>query len=220
MSGRESKYVNPYSAFLQVPDEQALLRRTTGYQHWGHYSLLGIGLAQELVSSLILGPIVTIIFTITFGGPVTENEVFAGAGDQDAVGISEVQTPVKNTEKDCHIFYIDLDLWQMTVSGRLAGCGRYFGRTELSYAGQNDGTIEIKTAIQKLRKWVFGALETKTPEGVDLKVEVYSGEGPWKMPSDIRQEKFLGMRRCTEVNAQTICGETRQQDLAECCGRN
>lgn len=118
-----------------------------------------------------------------------------------------------------HIFYIDLDLWQMTVSWRLAGCGRYFGRTELSYAGQNDGTIEIKTAIQNLRKWVFGALETKTPEGVDLKVELYSGEGPWVGLQSLRGVFGFSVRKNTDFQQKNRMKRRILQKVRTTAGR-
>ncbi|KAF8199417.1 hypothetical protein K438DRAFT_1966613 [Mycena galopus ATCC 62051] len=52
-------------------------------------------------SSLIVAAIITIIFTLTFNDPETENDVYASAGERDGfvfVG---------------HIFHVDLDLWQM-----------------------------------------------------------------------------------------------------------
>jgi hypothetical protein len=99
-------------------------------------------------SSLIVAGIITIIFTITFNGPVTENEVYASAGERDGMRTSSVQKLLKNAHKKSrsqfvfisHIFHVDLDLWQMLVSWQPAGCGKYFARTEPSYALQNYGT--------------------------------------------------------------------------------
>ncbi|KAJ7836704.1 hypothetical protein B0H13DRAFT_1912907 [Mycena leptocephala] len=79
-------------------------------------------------SSLVVAGIITIIFTLTFNGPVTENEVYASAGERDGFVFIG------------HIFHVDLDLWQMLVSWQPAGCGKYFARTEPSYALQNYGT--------------------------------------------------------------------------------
>ncbi|KAJ7489610.1 hypothetical protein B0H11DRAFT_1912621 [Mycena galericulata] len=103
-------------------------------------------LILTIFTSLILGAIVTIIFTISFKGPLTENEVYRSAGEQDG-----------------HIFHVDLVLRQMLVSWQPAGCGKYFARTEPSYGLLNGGTgsncgrpsVNVCLAINGAPSWCF-----------------------------------------------------------------
>ncbi|KAJ7489606.1 hypothetical protein B0H11DRAFT_2404494 [Mycena galericulata] len=92
-------------------------------------------LILTIFTSLILGAIVTIIFTISFKGPLTENEVYRSAGEQDG----------------------------MLVSWQPAGCGKYFARTEPSYGLLNGGTgsncgrpsVNVCLAINGAPSWCF-----------------------------------------------------------------
>ncbi|KAJ7105996.1 hypothetical protein C8R44DRAFT_745644 [Mycena epipterygia] len=72
-------------------------------------------LCMALFTTLVLATIVTIVFSITFRGLTTENEVYTSVGEQD-------------------------DLRQMLVNWQPAGCGKYFAHTEQSYASLNYGT--------------------------------------------------------------------------------
>ncbi|KAJ7463727.1 hypothetical protein FB451DRAFT_1370627 [Mycena latifolia] len=110
-----------------------------------------VAATMAIFTSLIIGAIVITIFSVTFRGPVTENDVFASAGEQDGfvfVG---------------HIFHVDLDLRQMLVSWQPAGCGKYFARTEPSYALQNYGTgtncgrpsVNVSLLINGVPSWSF-----------------------------------------------------------------